>query len=737
MSIDNTPYRSGGTAAAATDEPMFAVSDLVALLRRRAWLLIAIIVPMTIGAAVLASMIPNRYTAFATVMVESTEKTVTNVGRVVDGIRVDTPAIESAVEVIASNGVALRVIDELGLRHDPEFGGIPASLDVNGAATALPAGAKDYVLAIFLDGLEARRVRNSHVIEINYTASSAVKAARIANAIAKTYIANELDQKIRQSGIATDFLKTKLESLRSKVAKAEHAVERFKAENSLFDADGRPLSEKHLTRLMEQTVSARNATAEAKSRYDQLSAMMREGKPKGAIADVLKSHTVRMLKDQQARVAGRVAELAIKYGPRHPSMQKARAELRDIERQLNREVDQILFNLRNEYEVAVAHEKTLAKNLVALEKEQGKMGQISVKLKELERDANTSRLLYEAILSRYKQTAETQSMQLPDSRVVETASVPLRPSSPKRVRIVLLAFAGSTVMALGMALLVELYQTGSLVGKHAPRAANLQQIAALPRMALAGSAEDRIGTIRKVLAEPRGDYVQGLDGITYALDEASAVDNADEDGMVVLLASTLPGEGRTTVASNLAHLYAQRGIRTLLIDGDLRKGALTGLLAPNPHAGLHDCLAAGVPAHIAILRDGSTGLHFLPARGAQPMQLSPSAALSSDQAQQTMAQLKKSFDKIIVDVPPLLPVVDGRIMARYADKIVLVMSWHKTPKELAMRAVATLGNDAGKVIGVAANGVAYASSDRLPPPLPAQPVSAVPAPPPASYTRAA
>ena len=734
----------------------FSITDILALLHKRTKLIVAVIAGLTAAAAVIVSMMPNKYTAISTVMLESREKTVTDVGRVVDGIRVDTPAIESQVEIIASAAIALRVIDKLGLRNDPEFGGFPSSSALGtkligapsrrstatttaSSAAATPAaaaqaaqafhtwsapaaGRRDYVLANFLDGLDVRRVRNSHVIEISYTSTSAAKAAVIANAIAQAYIAHELDQKIKQSEMATSFLKTKLKSLRHRVTVAEQAVQRFKADNNLYDSDGHLLSEKRLTRLMEKTIAARNDTAEARSRFEQLHKMMLEHMPKGAIADVLKSHTVRMLKEQHAKIAGRVAELAIKYGPRHPSMQKARAELRDIDRQINNEVDKILSNLKNEYDVAEAREATLRTNLATLERQQGKLGQIGVKLDELEREANSSRQLYEAILSRYKQTAETQSMQLPDSRIVETALVPLRTSAPKRKKTVVIAFASSIAIALGLALLLEFLQSGQPMGRATTREIRLQQLASLPsfnetgQFATSQFANDPLHAIRMVLADPQSEYTQAIEALVLALDEQFAPPGRQRNSgppgaRVMMLTSALPGDGRTTLASNLAHLYAMSGRRTLLIDGDLRKGGLTSLLAPRRHAyaGLHDCLAAAVPAQVAILHESTSGLNFLPARGHARQQLPVSVALASKQTAIIMAQLRKDFDMIVIDAPPLLPVADGRLLADHADQILFVMSWHKTPKELAIKAIRTLQYNADKLVGIIANQVASQS----------------------------
>ena len=267
--------------------------------------------------------------------------------------------------------------------------------------------------------------------------------------MAETYLRLQVETKRRANASASDMLEAKIDEMRGKVADAERKVEQWKARNNIFDSEGQILSEKQMARLMEQSVNARNATAEAKARYEQAQRLARSGDTGSALADVLKSPTVQVLKDQLAQANRRMAELQTRYGAKHPEMLKVRAELTEAQSQLDAEIQRLVSNLKNEYEVADLRERQLAQNLVQMKEQQVDTKDAGVELKELERDAATSKQLFEALLARYKQTSGTQDFQLPDATIVEKADIPLYPASPKRKQLVTSQLSQASSWAVG------------------------------------------------------------------------------------------------------------------------------------------------------------------------------------------------------------------------------------------------------------------------------------------------
>lgn len=713
-------------------EATFSLDQAISAVRRR-WMLIAALPLLAIAiAGVVALALPNRFDAAATVQIDPRRRAVANLEGAVSDIKADYTTIESEVEILRSKPTALKAIEILDLRADAEIAGgrsgllgriwplsrlagphhpappsAPRKEQTGDSLTDQQPGQttpeRDAVVLAFASRLKVTRVRSTLLIEIRYSSADPMKAARIANTVAEVYLKEQIDAKMRAAGIAAGLLEDKLDGLRAKVTEAERRVEQFKAEHAIFDAEGQILSEKQLARLMEQTVQARNSLAEAKAKYEQTERLAKRGDSRTAIADVLQSHTIRMLKDELGKATRKEAELATKYGDRHPEMLKVRAEVADAESQLNAEIRQVISNLKNEYEVALDRERQLARDLDQLKASQVDAKEASVKLKELQREAAISKQLYEALLARHKQTLETQDLQLPDARIVERADVPLSPAGPKRKQIVLMAAVGGLVLGLGLALLLELATPGIVRPEDAERALAMDHLSSLPLVATGGpDGSGDLRAVRLMLAEPLGMFAEAVRGLRREID----VRRPRNASSVILVASGLPGEGKTSVASNLALNYAMSGVRTLLIDADLRKANLTRTLLPRaPETSLRDALERGQPIESAILRDHATGLYCLPAIGRSHAHSQASELLASQQMSEGLVRLKRHFDIIVVDCPPILPVVDARIVADLADQIVLVMAWRRTPKAMAKRALKSLGVNERKITGFVLNQV--------------------------------
>lgn len=703
--------------------------------RKRMKLVVAMPVVAALLVAAAVSIMPDRYDASAVVQIDPRHKSITQLDSVVSDLKGDNSTVESELEIIKSRPIVLQVIETLDLRNDPDFtapGLVTQLLIWTGIAKEQPASERlpqrprdqladimqvdtpgasrpemDEIADAFLKKLKVSRVRNTLLIDIRFSASDGAKAARIANTIAEVYLKDQLDSKTRAASTAGKVLEDKLEEMRKKVSDAERRVAQWKAENNVFDTEGQLLDEKQLARLMEQTVTARTATTEARAKYEQAQKLARNGDTGTALIEVLQSHTVRLLKEQYANATRRAAELRTKYGPKHPEMAKVNAEVAEANAQVRAEIERLVANLKNEAEVAESRERQLQLSLNQLKDQQVFSKDASVELNQLERDATTSKQLYEALLTRFKQTTETQGFQLPDVRIIEKADAPQYPASPKRKQLVLMAFVGGLVMALGLAVLLELMAPGISRQDDIERVFDTDHLSSVPSPNAPDSFVPPTKAVRLVVAEPQSPYA---DAIRNARRELDMRRNGTAPRLI-LVTSSVAGEGADMIASNLAHNYAMTGARPLLIDCDFRLQPLTRLLAAQRQSGFFDQLTSARPVESAILRDGLTGLHFLPAAGPVHLQRSIPEALTSNAMALALNELKGQFDTIVMSVPPLMPVIDGRILADYADQIVFVVAWQKTPKQLAKTAIKTLGINDRKLAGIVLNDVAPAELD--------------------------
>jgi polysaccharide biosynthesis transport protein len=709
----------------------FSLSDVVSACRQRIKLIIATATIVTTVAAVIVSMLSNRYEAVASVQIDQRNKEITSIKGVISDLKADAATVDSEIEVIRSKQVSQRVIEQLGLRQDAEFVGL-SGVQALLIRLGLSRGAfklaeprepttiedliggprepeRDEVARAFEQRLKVNRVRTSLVLEIHFVSADPVKAARIANAIAETYIKMQIEQKTRALVDASGRLEDAIRGVRDKVANAERAIEKFKSVNDIFDADGHLLVDRQLGREMEALVLVRNRTIAARSRYEQARRMMVDGEGNESLADVLQSNTVRLLRDELTKALRKQAEAATKYGPKHPEMQKISADVGKAQTELGGEITKIIRNLKTEFDVAADGEREQAARLDSLKEQISSSREKQWQLRELEREAAASKQLYEALLTRNKQTVETQGLQFADSRVVELSDVPLYPQSPKRKQLVAMAGVGGLVLGIGIALFLEM-GTGSFA-----RPRDIEQVLDVAHLgSVPGPADphllsaDPLRTMRLLLAEPGGLFAEAIRGVRHELE--NRVGRAHRQ--VILVASSLPHEGRSVIASNLALQYAAGGTKTLLVDADLRAGGLSRDLGIADQPGLIDVLAGGVPAEQAILHDRATGVHVLSAARRPDFMIDAASLLESHHFSRILAGLKSQFDVIIVDAPPLLPVVDARIIAGHADAIVFVTVWRRTPRQLAKEALKCLGSDAAKVVGAIVNQVDHGTLEQ-------------------------
>ncbi|MEO1206752.1 MAG: GumC family protein, partial [Pseudomonadota bacterium] len=374
------------------------IGRIIFALKKRMYAIFLFAALTTAFVGFLTFQLPNLYQATALVQVEARERTIANLKDVVSDLKVNGATMESEVEILRSRAIALKVIERLNLRNDPElfqgtgftsllprfdisyfFPPAPRPPETSWAANAKSEAdrsalgidndqpRRDYVAAAFANRLSVQRVRTTLLIAVSFRATDAQKAAKIANTVAEVYLEKQLEDKKRLTGYATETLDKKLDEMRTAVMNAERRVEEFKAANGIFATEGQILSEKELARLMEQTVIARNETSRARSKYEQALRVTKQGSDAGTLADVLDSNTIRLMRVQLAETTRKRAELETKYGPRHPEILKIQAKVRDARQDLQDEVKRLVAGLKNVYTEARNREAELQENLTELQ----------------------------------------------------------------------------------------------------------------------------------------------------------------------------------------------------------------------------------------------------------------------------------------------------------------------------------------------------------------------------------
>jgi capsular exopolysaccharide synthesis family protein len=692
------------TARSYGGGPMEDASDgidihaLIAMFRRRIWLVLGIAAVLFVCAFLVLQTLTPRFTASTVVMIETRREQVVDIESVLSDLAPKGGVVNTQAALIKSKSVVTRVIDKLGLEDDPEFNPLLRS-EQGGAGGLLPHWLtglfsspktlspeererveSETVFRSVLAALETSPNSSTLSIEIAFTSTDREKAARIANAVAEAYVLDQLEAKFEATRRANEWLTERLSELRTQLDEAERAVEIFRTENDLVSAntDGGTLNEQQLSELNSQLILARAERAAKQARYDRLQEIMKRGGNVDAIGEVLSSPVITGLRQQQAELARRQAELSSRYGPRHPEILKVQAEQRDLGREISQEIGRIADGMRNEVDVAATRERSLQESLEGLTKRASGDNQAFVQLRALERDAAATRTLYESFLTRFRQTSEQQDLLTPDARVISEASIPTAPSEPKMNILLAGALIAALGAGLGCAVLLELLDDTFHTTTQVEETLGVANLGVVPLVDRATAGRDQPQEFLQ--KKPLSSYAEAFRGLRTAL----ALSNVDKPPQVVLFTSSLPGEGKTTAAASFALAASKAGSKVVLVDCDLRRPkAVEALKLKKPEAGLVEYLAQQTSLDDVLLHHES-GLDVIPivAGTANPTEL-----LGSQHMKDLMAHLRRTYDLVVIDSAPVLPVSDTRQLAKLVDTTLFVVQWNKTPKAAAKNAI--------------------------------------------------
>ena len=709
--------------------PTVDLREIGRILRRRGRV-IGYVAASVIAVALLYILLATtRYTATSTVVIDSRHANVTDTTQpVLSSYGTDDATIESQALLIQSVATLQRVVDRLKLTEDDEFFPQPGFLDPikriisslfsSESGEAAPDNAAQTVsVGLVQKQLKVVRQGTTFLVDINRSSKSPRKAAMIANAIADAYLEEQVRAKFDVTRTAAKWLNGQLDSLKARVVASEKAVEDFRAANNLAVSQGVTLNDQQITDLNNKLISARAETAEARAKFEQVQQLAKSGGDPGGINAAISSDIITKLRTQYADIAKNEADLTSKYGPRHPLVASVHAQLKDTQRLIDQEIKRILQSTAHDYDVAKSREKSLQNSLDQLQNVSSESGQAQVRLHELQREAEANRTLYESYLARAKETSSQESLEMPDSRIVTKASIPLKPSSPKTLLILGLAIVLGGGGGLVLALLLDYLDSRIKTLEQAEAISGVPALAALPRIGareLASRAKrgrfDLQGYDPKIMRLLQPSLQPPL--MRYAIEEpgtffAEAIRAArlsiqrvlrTQSAKVVLVSSALDSEGKTTFASNLALSFASLGVKTLLIDGDLRNPGLTRAVSPRANAGLMQVATGEIPLERAILFDRSSGLSILPATVCDNDNIITELMFSEEIAS-VIDRLRVHYELIIIDSPPLIPLVDGRALAELADRIVLALAWDQTPKEILTHMMELLEPVSDRILG--------------------------------------
>ena len=664
------------------------VSDILQTLRRGWWMpLVGCLLGLAVGIGYI-TVFKTPYKSSARILIDGSINRYLQTNKIADQPMLDDTEIGSQIYVLSSDDVILPVVRSMKLASDKEFStqsfgiGQTAEADIGVEPDSMKE--RNAVEAV-LKRLTVSREDVANVIDVTFESPTANKAAAIANAIADTYVAIAADEKVKSTKVISQWLQDRLIELKRQIADAGQAVQQYKRAHNLAEDDIGTPSAELLSNLKIQLANAQVAVAEAKDRLDRVQKATGEGitvamevdalvnpSRSAPITSALNNTTIASLTAQYQELEAKIAQVESRVGPNNAAYIRLRERQDVLRAELNAEGRRISDAYENEYQLAKTREKELTASLARVSGET----ETSTQLQELESAADALRTLYDGVLQKYQEIDATQSKALsaPNARVITRATPPLYKSSKKPLAV----FVGSLMAGLLLGVGAALGREWTADVFRTPRA--VEDATALSCVALP-MVESEPGLIEEhVLAAPYSRFAENLREIKALIDFSHNGNGAKVIGVM----SSAPDEGKTVVATNLAALMmSASGARTLIIDGDLHRRKLSATLAPEAQQGLIEALDDPSRVAALVVKRQRSGLDILPCVANSRI---PNAAelLGSPKMEQLLAAARESYDYIVIEVAPIISVVDAKRIERFLDGVIFVVEWGGTKRKLVL-----------------------------------------------------
>jgi succinoglycan biosynthesis transport protein ExoP len=662
---------------------------------------------MLVLALMFGALAPREYTAMTEILIDPSD--LRAVGNETAAQSSDSALlqVESQVRVLTSDAVLRRVISSQSLDSDPEFVHGPSLIGaLMGGGDAAPVDKTIAALNELNRHIRVKRADRTFVVDVNVTSRSPAKAARIANAIAEAYLAEQTDVRANAAKQVSRTLDARLKELEDDVRKAEDKVEAFKVRNNIVSANGQSVSDQQLSEVNNQLVAARARTAEAKSRLDQIEQVQRSKDLSGAFPEALQSQTITALRSQYAEIVRRQAEQMATLGPLHPAVIDIEAQVERLHRMIAEEINRTALSARSDYETAKADEQMLGGHLDTQKQTSVTNSQAMVGLRELERQVQASRTVYEAFLVRAREASAQEQLDTKNIHVLSKADPPLARSWPPPTSIMALAAlfvgiaSGTGIVLMRPAPLNGARRPpmegrfrkmlGTFTGGLWPGSSEVEVIAILP------ATDASFGLA--AMDDPRSPFTRE---IRKVYDELRANHVVAGNPSVLVLAADAEDDS-ATVALSLAAVAAATQ-RVLLIDADLECRTLSAIGAEDNEAGLID-VALGRRLLSDVTRlDRETNINLM--AFVSPESRRDRRIYDTD-IRRAFDQTRR-YDVVIVaatddDEPSL------RFFAGLVDHIVLVARAGGSEQHAFEQIIARAGLDTKKIRGAVLTGAASA-----------------------------
>jgi len=697
-----------------------SLREYLRVLIKRKWLVISCIVGIFATVAIASLRETPIYEAAGQIAVNKADS---NLISFKDSMPVveyyDQGDLDTEVRIIQSDLLALQVIRQLNLDKRPEFGGHPDQKQANLVADSLQTDSNraTAVLGAFLGGLHVSLIPNTRIIEIHYNSTDPQLAASIVNTLAATYVEQNFKTKFESTMQASDWLSKQLVDLQMKVETSQEKLVRYQKEHEILGNDEKQnITTEKLDEINKELTLAESDRMQKEAIYrqtqstdpDAIAAAIVTGNPGG-------SGLLDSLRAQQAALKIQVADLGTQFGPSYPKIAQLNNQLKEIDHQLQSETNKAVDHLRGQYLAALQRENLLHDSFEKQKQEANKLNESAIEYSLLKRDVESNRTLYEGLLEKLKEAGVTAGLRSTNFRILKPARAPSVPVEPNIPRNLSFALVLGVISGLGLAFLLENMDNTVRTPEQAQALSALPSLGMIPlgskttthgtaanRLALTSSRE-AVETVTQV--RPQSQMAESYRALRTSL----LLSNLGAPPKVIMVTSARPQEGKTTTSINTAIVLAQKGVRVLLVDADLRRPSVHKTLGMGPRSGLSNVLTGSATLQQTItISPLVPNLFILPAGTPPP---NPAELLASANMRDLIAELREQFDHIVLDTPPTLSVTDAVVLSPRADATILVIRSGQTTKQALRRSRDILMQVNAHVAGVLLNAVDLTSPD--------------------------
>jgi polysaccharide biosynthesis transport protein len=709
---------AGDTGAA----PALSLHEVFFSLRRHRWVVLACTVIGSLAGAALLMAIPPTYTAESSIVLDTRKPRLVDLPSIVSEqtTNPEVAQLRSEVDVLRSESLANRVINQLHLLNNTEFQSGPSRLsavvaDIRRAldhhvprlAAWLPVLRQTppkpvapsvtaqleraHALTVYREHLSVINDGGSYIIRVQFSSHDPQLAAQIVNTHVQLYLSDQIAYKQEIGKRASTWLTQELSNLEAKLRASEAAVQSFREQNQIVQSGDTTLLSQQLAAVNAQIPAAETEVERRESELERAKELLKHNSLDSE-PDVLDSRLVQQLREQEATLQQKKANLEATFGDRYPQVEKTNAELGTLEQNIRAATTRIIQGLQNQVDVARAKSEELRKRLIELEQRSVIADRAEGKLRDLKREESANNALIGVLLTRYKQVSAQEEIQQADARVVSAAVAPIAPSFPKLSAHLPIIVVVSFLVGASFAFVKELTRRGFKGTQEIEVECELPSLGSVPVVPSVwpGQAPQNL-----ITSSPHSTFSEAIRYIKNSIQAGGL--SARAAPKTFLVTSSLPHEGKSVLAMSLARSFAVSGKKTLLIDCDLRNPSVARAIARPPDTPcLTQVLNRDADWRDGIYKDDKSPLDVLSA--AAPTS-APHDLVASPVMRALIDQCRRQYDVVILDSPPITAVSDALTLSRWVDATMLAIRWGVTPREIAKTSLNKLFQSGARLCG--------------------------------------